>query len=82
MNGAFFRKIGSSIVECLLVMITKKKSGNDKASWKYQVSKIWFLIDKFKISEGVRQREIDRKYGRVLIIVRLGWRIHKGHSIR
>ena len=33
---------------------------------------------KFKISECVRQKELEKEHGRVLIVVFLGWRIHEG----
>ena len=39
-------------VECLVISIIKKKSGNNKTSGKYKVNK----INTFKISECVQQR--------------------------
>ena len=39
MNGASFQKVGSSVLKkCLVVMIIKKKSGNDKALWKIKLA--------------------------------------------
>ena len=72
-------KVKTRHLDTYWVSIIKKKSGNDKVSWKFSVNKIWFELDKFKISECVWQTKLEREHGRVSIIVSLGWRIYDFH---